>query len=274
MTILKPNNPDHSDLKYLSIAGVRLEVKWYPGTVREAPTLVLLHEGLGCVKMWRDFPEKLAQTTGCPAFAYSRQGYGHSAPCTLPRPLDYMHREALEVLPEVLNAAGIGDHILIGHSDGGSIALIHAGGHASAGLRGLITMAPHVFCEELSVRSIMQGKQAFIDGGLRSALTKYHHDNTDCAFWGWNDVWLDPDFLQWNIEEYLPNIRVPQLILQGEEDQYGTVAQVQAIMRQTGAPTELRMLANCGHSPHKDQQLLSLELMKGFLKPLLNHTVS
>jgi pimeloyl-ACP methyl ester carboxylesterase len=271
VTALEPKNSGHSDLKYLNIAGIKLEAKWYPGAARKAPTLVFLHEGLGCVGMWRDFPEQLAQLTGCPAFAYSRQGYGHSTPCALPRPLDYMHREALEVLPEVLTAAGIEDHILIGHSDGGSIALINAGGNPGAGLRGLITMAPHVFCEALSIRSIMQIKQDFTDGGLRSALAKYHHDNTDCAFWGWNDVWLDPDFLAWNIEEYLPAIRVPQLILQGEEDQYGTVAQAQAVIQLASAPTELHMLADCGHSPYKEQQLQSLELMKNFLEPLLSH---
>lgn len=269
MTMFQPPNLVHGEQGYLSVASVKLEVKRYQGAVHKAPTLIFLHEGLGCIDMWRDFPEKLAQLTGCPAFVYSRQGYGHSDPCALPRPLHYMHDEALEVLPQLLDAAGIEDHILIGHSDGGSIALIHAGGRARVGLRGVVTMSPHVFCEQLSVRSIAQAKQAFIDDDLHARLAKYHHDNTGCAFWGWNGAWLDPDFLHWNIEEYLPGIKVPQLVLQGKDDQYGTVAQVQAIAQQAGASVEVRMLADCGHSPYKEQEMQSLEVMKDFLVALI-----
>jgi len=253
---------------HITVGGVKLEIKRYQGGDNR-PTLIFLHEGLGCVHMWRDFPEKLSRMTGCPALVYSRQGYGRSDPCPLPRLLRYMHDEALDVLPELLTAAGVEDYILIGHSDGGSISLIHAGAKARAGLLGLITMAPHVFCEDVSVSSIAEAKQVYLAGKLRASLEKYHHENTDCAFWGWNDIWLHPDFLHWNIEKYLPAIKVPQLILQGEDDQYGTVAQVQSIVRQASGSVLAQMLADCGHSPYKEQEKLSLNAMKNFIRPLI-----
>lgn len=269
VTIFKTTNVVQGEPEYLTVADVKLEVRRYQGT-DNAPTLIFLHEGLGCVDMWRDFPEKLSRLMGCPALVYSRQGYGRSDTCSLPRPLRYMHDEALEVLPQLLVAENIGDHILIGHSDGGSIALIHAGAKNRAGLLGLITMAPHVFCEDVSVRSIAQAKQTFLNGDLRPSLEKYHFDNTDCAFWGWNDIWLHPDFMQWNIEEYLPGITVPQLVLQGEDDQYGTVAQVHSITQQAGGTVMVQMLADCGHSPYKEQETLTLEAMKNFILSLIS----
>ncbi len=240
----------------ITVNSNKLEVRWYaPGSVPAsprgaggAPTLVLLHEGLGCVEMWRDFPLKLARATGCGVFGYSRLGYGGSSPCTLPRPLDYMQEEGLRNLPLVLKAAGVGEFILVGHSDGGSIALVNAGGVQPPELKGVVTLAAHVFCEEVSVRSIAQARGEFVEGTLRKKLIRYHGDNVDCAFWGWNDAWLDPEFMKWNIEEYLPGIEVPVLAIQGAEDQYGTVAQVEAIGRATGAETLI--LEECGHSPH------------------------
>jgi pimeloyl-ACP methyl ester carboxylesterase len=248
----------------LTIAGVRLEIGRHKGR-RSKPTLVFLHEGLGCVAMWRTFPAQLASLTSCPALVYSRQGYGYSDPCPLPRPLRYMHDEGLEVLPEVLAAAGVDDHVLIGHSDGASIALINAGGNPAAGLRGVVTMAPHVFCEEISVSSIRKARDAFVDRDLRKRLSKYHHDNTDCAFWGWCDAWLDADFLRWNIEEYLPGIRVPQLVIQGKDDPYGTVGQIDAIVSQSGGSVGVALLEQCGHAPHIKQATQSLEAIGRFV---------
>ncbi len=264
----QPSSLIHGEHGYLNVSGVRLEVKKFHGVVHKAPTLIFLHEGLGCIDMWRDFPEKLVQLTGCPALVYSRRGYGRSQPCELPRPLNYMHIEAMDVLPQLLAAAAIEDYILVGHSDGGSISLIHAGSCVGDGLRGIVTMAPHVFCETLSVRSIAQARQAFLDNGLRERLAKYHGENTDGAFWGWNGAWLDPNFMHWNIEEFLADIKVPQLVLQGEDDQYGTPAQVQAIAKQAGAPVAVCMLADCGHSPYKEQESLSLKLIVDFVTPL------
>lgn len=251
----------------VNIAGVRLETKRFEGD-EDKPTLIFLHEGLGCVDMWRDFPERLSELTGCPALVYSRQGYGHSNPCSVPRPLTYMHVEALEVLPELQKTAGIGEHVLIGHSDGGSISLINAGGKPSDGLRGVVTMSPHVFCEEITVRSIEAARKAYLEADLRKGLKKYHGENTDCAFWGWNKAWLNPDFINWNIEEYLPSIKVPQLVIQGNEDPYGSAAQVDAIESQSGGPARVCMIQNCGHSPHKEKPLECLEEINLFLNSL------
>ena len=253
-------------MEYLTVSNIKLEVKRYQGN-DTAPTLIFLHEGLGCVDMWRDFPERLSQSTGCPALIYSRQGYGRSDSCPLPRSLNYMHDEALEILPQVITAENIKDYILIGHSDGGSIAVIHAGGEHRKKLRAIITMAPHVFCEEISVQSIRQARQDFLTGKLRLNLQKHHHDNTDCAFWGWNDIWLNPDFIHWNIEAYLPNITVPQLILQGNDDHYGTVAQVHAMTQKSAGPVTVHMLPNCGHAPYREQTPQSIRLIEDFLRP-------
>ncbi|NOZ41819.1 MAG: alpha/beta hydrolase [Alphaproteobacteria bacterium] len=253
---------------YLTVDGVKLEVRKYAGA-DNAPTLVFLHEGLGCVGMWRDFPAKLSRATGCPALVYSRQGYGRSRACPLPRPLNYMHDEAVVVLPRLLKAAGTNDHILIGHSDGGSIALIYAGERYRAGLRGVITMAPHIFCEQISVTAIRQARRDFLAGNLRSSLAKYHLHNVDCAFWGWNNVWLDPDFRQWNIEEFLPEISVPQLVLQGKEDPYGTKKQLAGIAEQSGGAVSVQLLENCGHAPYREQADQSLALMQEFLRTVM-----
>jgi len=215
---------------FVHIDGYKLEFTWHGPGPDEAPTLVFLHEGLGCVALWRDFPAKLAAATGCGAFVYSRLGYGKSDPCQLPRPIHFMHTEGLDVLPRVLEAACIKDCILVGHSDGGSIAIVYAGGTLAAPLRGLITAAAHVFCEQLSVDSIERARTQYEHHALRQKLEKYHGENTTCAFRGWNDVWLHPDFMQWNIEEYLPGINVPMLAIQGVDDQYGTAAQIESIL--------------------------------------------
>ncbi len=237
----------------LRVNGVALEAAWF-GAAGGGPTLVLLHEGLGCVAMWRDWPDQLARASGCRVLAYSRQGYGASTPVTPPRPLTYMHHEALEVLPEVLKAAGAGECVLVGHSDGGSIALIHAGSPTRApGVRALALLAPHVFCEELSVRSIAAAKEAYLHGDLRERLRRFHGENVDGAFWGWNGAWLDPGFMQWNLEAYLGGIELPVLVVQGEDDAYGTLGQVDAIERGVKGRFTRTVLPGCGHSPQRDR---------------------
>ena len=251
---------------FLELNGNPLEIVWYGPSPKEAPTLVFLHHGLGCVSLWRDFPAKLADATGFGAMVYSRFGYGRSAPCKLPRPIRYMHHEGLQVLPELLETSGIREYILIGHSDGASIAIVFAGGTPARGLRGLISAAAHVFCEEVNLESIREAKEAYLKGDLRKKLQKYHGTNTDNAFWGWNGAWLNPEFARWNIEEYLPEIKVPVLILQGENDEYGTTAQVDAIRLKTGAESEAVILPDCGHSPFQNQETKTLQLMSDFIK--------
>ena len=217
-----------------------------------APTLVFLHEGLGSVALWKRFPAEVVTATGCPALVYSRNGYGKSDKLTGPRRVDYMHREALDVLPEILDQLGIGAPILVGHSDGASIALIHAGAGRRA-VRGVVAMAPHVFVEAITVKSIAEAGETFRTTDLPERLGRYH-DDVASTFRGWNDIWLHPDFLRWNIEDYLADIRCPLLLIQGEDDQYGTVAQVEAIARQVSGPVETVMLPDCAHSPHQSVQ--------------------
>jgi pimeloyl-ACP methyl ester carboxylesterase len=257
-------------MNFITVGGNRLEVAWHGPGPAKAPTLIFLHEGLGCVALWRDFPAKVAAATGCGALVYSRLGYGQSDPCALPRPIRYMHDEGLAVLPALLEVAGIRECILVGHSDGGSIALIYAGGTPALPLRGVITEAAHVFCEDISVQSIAAIKQPYEQGDLRQKLQKYHGENVDCAFWGWNGAWLHPEFRDWNLEEYLPGIKVPLLAIQGEDDEYGTTAQIEAIARQAGAGAEVVLLPNCGHSPHRDQEAATLQAMTRFIERVLD----
>lgn len=212
--------------------------------------LVMLHEGLGSVSMWKDFPQQLARTTGSPVTAYSRYGYGRSDRLRAPRTTRYMHDEALIVLPELLDRLEIRSPILFGHSDGASIALLHAG-HGTRGVAGVIALAPHVFVEDISIQSIAKARTAFETTNLRDRLARYHED-VEGAFRGWNDIWLHPDFRAWNIEDCLPKIQCDILVIQGNEDEYGTIQQVQRIAR--AAPRVLALtLEHCGHSPHRDQ---------------------
>lgn len=255
-------------MPHLSAGGRRLEYEWHGPGPAAAPTLVFLHEGLGCVTTWRDFPARLAEATGWGALVYSRAGYGRSEPVPLPRPLCFMHDEALLVLPEVLEAAGVRETVLVGHSDGGSIALVYAGGAPSTNVRGLLLEAPHVSCEDLSVRSIARAAERYREGDLRRALERHHGDNVDVAFWGWNRAWLDPDFRAWNIEEYLGLIRCPVLVIQGEDDEYGTLAHVDAIEAGCGGPVSRLVLPDCGHSPHRDQPDATLRAMADFVRGL------
>ena len=255
-----------SEVEFLDVGGRRLECRRIGPPPDQAPTLVFLHEGLGCVSMWRDFPDRLSAATGWGALVYSRPGYGTSDACALPRPLTYMHDEARTTLPGLLRAANVRDAVLVGHSDGASIAIIAAGEGNCPGLRGLVLEAPHVFCEELSVRSIAAAAKAYEEGDLRRRLMRHHGANVDCAFWGWNRAWLDPRFCQWNIEEFLPGITVPALVIQGMDDEYGTMAQVRAVEAKIGGLVEVVTLENCRHSPHRDRADAVLQSMAAFIR--------
>ena len=241
-------------------AGVRLEYSWIDGA---GPTLVFLHEGLGSIRQWRDFPEQVAHATGCRALVYDRYGYGNSDVLREARVgTDFMHREALLSLPEVLLQLNIQNPVLVGHSDGASIALIYAGVHA---VRGVAVLAPHVFVEDGGLESIKAINGTFETGDLPARLGKYHRDARK-TFHLWADAWLDPAFRKWNIEQYLPGVKCPVLAIQGEEDEYGSMAQLDAIERQVGGPCELLKLPGCGHSPHKDQPEKILQAVAGFVE--------
>lgn len=243
--------------------GKRLEAVAYGPSPHQAPTIVMLHEGLGCVALWRDFPAKLAAATGYGAFAYSRAGYGGSERIDLPRPLDYMSREARLSLPAVLQAIRLEHGILLGHSDGASIAAIYAGERADERIKGLVLMAPHVFTEEPGLASIAEARSSYETGDLRARLAKYHA-HVDSAFCGWNDAWLDPGFKAWNIEEAVTRWRVPALLIQGIDDQYGTLKQIRSIEARSAAPVESLILEACRHSPQIDQPQATLDAIVAF----------
>ncbi|MBI4750711.1 MAG: alpha/beta hydrolase [Acidobacteria bacterium] len=249
---------------FLYIGQTRLEYRWFGLPPNERPTLVFLHEGLGCVSLWRDFPEQLFLQTGCGALVYSRAGYGKSDPAVLPRPVRFMYDEA-EILGLILEQTGIEKPILVGHSDGASIALIYAGGPKGSSVCGLILEAPHVFTEPPGLASIAQIREVYRTTDLRQRLARHHGDNTDIAFWGWNDIWLHPEFQAWNIESVLPAITAPMLIIQGEADEYGTWRQVAAIQDQSGVAVETLAIPGCGHSPHREFPDIVLNAMAGFI---------
>ena len=251
---------------FVAAGGKRLEYRWIGPPGGEAPTLVFLHEGLGSASLWRDFPDRLAAATGLGALVYSRAGYGRSDPAELPRPVDFMHDEAA-VLVEVLEGTGVRDPVLVGHSDGASIAIIYAGSGAGPRPRGLVLEAPHVFTEPHGLASIAAIREQYWTTGLRERLAR-HHAHVDVAFRGWNDVWLDPEFRAWNIEAYLPRIAAPVLVVQGEDDEYGTWAQVDAVRAGSGGPVEVLAVPACGHSPHREQPDAVLAAMARFVRAL------
>ncbi len=253
---------------FLTIDGARLEYKWLAPQAADAPVIVMLHEGLGCVGLWGDFPEKLQEATGAGVFLYSRAGYGQSSSVTLPRPLDYMHREAIEVLPEVLAQIGFRRGLLLGHSDGASIAAIYAGAHQDHRLQGVVLIAPHFIVEDVSVASIAAIKTAYEATELRAKLARWHKD-VDNAFHGWNGAWLDPKFRDWDISGYLAYIRVPVLILQGVDDQYGTMRQVEIAQEECYCPVDLKVISGAGHSPHREAPGVTLDAIVQFAKAAL-----
>lgn len=246
-----------------------IEYQWLLPENSAAPLLVFLHEGLGSVAMWKDWPAAACAAAGCRGLVFSRNGYGASTARAAQErwPVDYMQRQAREVLPALFGALGLEDEkpILFGHSDGGSIALLYAAMYPSAP-RAIIVAAPHIFVEDISVASIEQARTAYLQTELRARLGRYHQD-VDSAFWGWNNIWLDPAFRAWNIEEYLPAIRCPILAVQGEDDEYGTLEQVRGIQR-LAPQARLHILPDCGHSPHKDQPEKLVAAMQAFIAGL------
>jgi pimeloyl-ACP methyl ester carboxylesterase len=249
-------------MPFVTVCSRSLEHERVAVTRADRPSLVFLHEGLGSVAMWRDFPRRVAHATNCNALVYSRYGYGNSDPLREPRPVSYMHDEALAALPALLDEFAVDRPILVGHSDGGSIALIHAG-EARRRVGGLVLMSPHVFVEDISIASIAAAKVAYETSDLRAKLARYHAD-VDSAFWGWNRIWLDPDFRRWNIEDCLPRVSCPVIAMQGEDDEYGTMEQLARIGRQV-ADAELLTLKDCRHSPHRDQPEAVIEAITGFV---------
>jgi pimeloyl-ACP methyl ester carboxylesterase len=246
----------------LEAAGYRLEVDRIDG---HPPTLVFLHEGLGCVSRWRDFPRAVASATGRAALVYSRRGYGLSEPVPRPRPLTFLHDEARLVLPDLLARAGVDDAVLVGHSDGASIALVYAG-EIGRGVRGVVAMAPHVFVEDVCVRSIAALRAQYVAEGspVRIKLAR-HHADVDGAFHGWADAWLDPEFRRWDLAGALPDVRAPVLVIQGEDDAYGTVAQVDAVCAGVSGPAERLVLPGCGHVPQRDRREETLAAIVGLV---------
>ena len=236
-------------MPFISVAGAHLEYEWIGQDQQGREPVVLLHEGLGCVSMWKDFPQRLSQAVGTSVFVYSRRGYGRSDPLTAPRNVRYMHDEALQTLPELLDRLGIDRPLLFGHSDGASIALIHAA-ESTRPVAGLVLLAPHLFVEDISIAGIEAAKTAYLETNLRERLAR-HHEDVDGAFRGWNNIWLDPEFRNWNIEASVAKIRCPILAIQGYDDEYGTLNQIDRIAALT---TDVRLvkLESCGHSPHRD----------------------
>ena len=249
-------------MKHILVNGLRLECRDFPAAVEGRPSLLLLHEGLGCVAMWRDFPAKLAAMTGCRVIVWSRPGYGGSQPYPEAREIGYMHREAEESLPALLDGLNIERPVLIGHSDGGSIALIFAGAFPEVPL-GIAVLAPHEFVEEITLLGIRSARSVWESTDWPKKLDRYHLD-APRVFREWNDTWLSPPFRDWNIEQYLPKIRCPVLAIQGEDDEYATMRQIEVIAEQVPG-TQLLKLSNCGHTPQRDQEAVVLAALSEFV---------
>ncbi len=254
---------------FLTLADQRLEYRFVGPLPEAAPTIILLHEGLGCVGLWGDFPEQLTKATGHGVFAFSRSGYGASSPVTLPRPLDYMQREAV-LLPHVLEAIGFRKGHLVGHSDGASIAAIYAGSQADHRIRGLTLIAPHFVVEDMTVAAIAEAKTAYETTGLREKLGRWHHD-VDNAFYGWNGAWLDPDFRRFDITDCLPFVRVPVQIIQGEDDQYGSRLQIDLAMQECTCPVEVTLMPSVRHAPHREAREETLAAIAAFVQTINRH---
>jgi pimeloyl-ACP methyl ester carboxylesterase len=257
-----------SDEGFLELAPLRLEYRMIGLRPNEAPTIVMLHEGLGSVGLWGAFPEQLAAATGAGVLVYSRANYGKSSPGKLPRSINFMDEEALDVLPRVLAAIGFERGVLFGHSDGASIATIYAGGVQDHRVRGLVLMAPHFFTEEMGLAEIRRTNADYAVSDLRDKLKRRHSD-VDSAFRAWSEPWLNPDFRNWDITEALGYIRVPLLIVQGADDQYGTIKQIEAAQQECYCPVDVAILPGARHSPHRDAPAATLEIVSAFINRLL-----
>jgi len=241
----------------------------HPPNKRTSPVLVFLHEGLGCIELWRDFPEQVCTGTGLPAIVYDRLGHGKSDPLAQHRTPRYLHDEALKYLPPFLEKNGIDKPFFIGHSDGGTIALLYAANYPDK-TAGLITGAAHVFVEDITVQGIQRAVEAYESGKLKKGLSKYHGDKTDALFYGWAHTWLSPEFRNWNIVDELKTVTSPSLIIQGVDDEYGTEAQVDAIVNNVPAKSEKLMIPDCGHVPHLQAGDVVKERMVEFVKKVMN----
>ena len=253
---------------FLSIGTSDLEYRMIGPSPADAPTIVMLHEGLGSANLWGDFPEKLQAATGAGIFLYSRAGYGASTPVKLPRPIDYMHTEALDVLPKLLDAIGFRRGLLLGHSDGASIAAIYAGSHQDHRVEGVVMIAPHFVVEDVSVASIAEIRNLYETTDLKSKLQRWH-SNVDNAFYGWNSAWLDPQFRDWDISEYLAYIRVPVAIVQGADDHYGTIRQIEIAREECYCPVDVSIITGAGHSPHREAPEATLNAIAEFARSIL-----
>lgn len=249
----------------LRVGGRRLEHRWIGPPPGEAPTIVFLHEGLGSVSTWRDFPARLAESAGCGALVFSRAGHGRSDPPDGPRSIRYLDEEALEVLPAVLAALSVVRPILFGHSDGATIALLYAGAHPDS-LRGAILEAPHVNVEENALAGIRRTVEVYETGALREKLRRHHGGGTDALFHAWSGIWLSPEFRGWNVEDRLASITCPVLVVQGEDDEYGTLAQVHAVVSRVAGPARALVLPGCGHSPHAEKPVEVLTAAAAFVR--------
>jgi pimeloyl-ACP methyl ester carboxylesterase len=254
---------------FLHIGASELEYRMIGPAPDHAPTIVMLHEGLGSAGLWGDLPDRLQTATGAGVLVYSRAGYGASSAVTRPRPLDYMHVEALDVLPELLDRIGFRRGMLLGHSDGASIATIYAGGRQDHRVQGVAMIAPHFVVEEMGLAAIAETQTAYETTGLKAKLARWHGD-ADNAFYGWSDAWLDPGFRNWDISEFLAYIRVPVAILQGADDQYGTMRQIEIAREESYCPVEVTVIPGAGHSPHRDVPVPTLAAIAAFAAAVLS----
>jgi pimeloyl-ACP methyl ester carboxylesterase len=254
-----------ADPGFLTIGDQRLEYRMIGPRPDQAPTLVMLHEGLGCVGMWGDFPDRLQAATGLGVFVYSREGYGQSSPAKLPRPLNFMHTEAQDTLPKILEAIGFQHGLLVGHSDGASIAAIYGGSHQDHRVSGIVLIAPHFIVEDVTISSIAEMRKAYDTTELRARLARWHAD-VDATVHGWSDVWLKGDFRKWDLSEFLAYIRVPVLIVQGEGDQYGTVRQIEIAQEECTCPVEVALLPNAKHVPQREAPEATMKAIAEFVE--------
>ena len=252
-----------ADQGHLAIGGASLEYRMIGPRPDMAPVIVMLHEGLGSVTTWGDFPARLAEQTGAGVFVYSRAGYGKSSTIALPRPLDYMQREATDVLPQLLDAIGFRRGILLGHSDGATIAAWYAGSVQDHRVRGLILIAPHFFMEDSNIAAIRKTVETYETTDLRAKLAR-HHADVDAAFRGWSGAWLDPGFASFDTTDALAYIRVPVLVIQGAADPYGTLAQVRVVEEECYCPVETLVLEDVGHAPHREKPAETLGAVAEF----------
>jgi pimeloyl-ACP methyl ester carboxylesterase len=263
-----PHRQSSEAIHYIDAGDCRLRTQFLEARQQPPkgyPTLIFLHEGLGCIELWRDFPQRLCHMTGCQGIVYDRKGYGTTGPCFNKWPIDYLVQEATVYLPQIFSACNIEKAFLIGHSDGGSIALIAAATMGSK-IMGIATESAHVFVEDITLAGIKSAVESYHEENLKEKLFKYHGTCTDAVFYRWSNTWLDPEFSHWNIEEFLPNISCPSLILQGENDEYATRDQLESIRTQISGPVVAELLPNCAHTPHFQDKERVIEIMCHFIR--------